>query len=932
MSLLSDIFLQPMSSWTGTATLRRRPPNSDPVPPRGEDPWSEDKQAVKSSLGYTESGNNYGVENEFGYIGKYQFGPERLSELGLGRDFTLDQFRKDSRIQEMVMDRHLMDLDKQFASYGLDKYEGQTIGGVPINRKALYSMAHLGGVGGTSDFLTSDGKHNPSDAYGTSLSKYGLTHGSNAARRFASRQALEASDIQTDLRNTKAEMADFEERGYTLSLTPGQKEAIASMEPFKPMGEPTIQSLRFDPYPMDDDYRLGIPEDPNRYQYTDTMFEDQVTPEDVIRISTQDGSGSELPPEVMDPASPYFDPSKLFSRLEALGLGLAQMSTGQTVDLSPVWNRRQKAAQFDDTMDQRQHEFEEAQKLRSATEARLQQQMAITSAQLMQSEKGRLMLAQNYVQNGGDPDIGAVIASSEDAAGAYIDQLFPSQGNRSDASRDYTTVEARDQMANVAIANGEPEAIVNAVRNNPSAAAQYAQTAMDTTADSRRANRVDMDAGVESLMGYAEWARTPEEQRYYRKAVADALAAQARNDPEAFTAVFDAAMKRTEAQGVAGGAAQAEADVVAGTARSTVEALRNAGASDATLAVAELDPMKALERFDAQQELRTEDALKVEEEANRERLAQDYDLLADNARTEEEAQQLRAAANHVRNGDSREAASIANQVLDKPNIVRQVEWAMSQPTSDKYVEVLKDFKRAETGSDLDTVKNRAIIDQQASELKVRRDELPQLRRSEEALKSADAIARNEDFSSGQLVNMFFPITKALKDIGFEASWTSGVQDQEVFKALSNSIVQFQRAAGSGHMSDWDAKTLQDSIFNLGMSEVGNRALIQYMRRSIALRRSDLDADSRLFIEGDYGNGNDKDRYRRENADKLGLHTEAFYALDKAGGDPFAAEADYGQTARELINNNLLKDGDIVMIQGKLVPFSMEAFERRFGNE
>src|SRR5699024_2705198 len=84
-------------------------------------------------------------------------------------------------VQQKVEQWHFADIDRQAAQRGLDRYVGQTVGGVPITQDGIRAMAHLGGIGGAAKFLTSGGKINPADSNGTSLRDYAARHGGASA-------------------------------------------------------------------------------------------------------------------------------------------------------------------------------------------------------------------------------------------------------------------------------------------------------------------------------------------------------------------------------------------------------------------------------------------------------------------------------------------------------------------------------------------------------------------------------------------------------------------------------------------------------------------------------------------------------------------------------------------------------------------------------
>jgi hypothetical protein len=157
-----------------------------------------------------ESGARAHIVNKQGYAGIYQFGAPRLATLGLyqkgaGESFdndkwsgakwsgslnvpghpdvkTLDDFLKSPDAQKTAFNLHVQKMDAEIAQNGFAKYEGKTVGGVPITRQGLYSMMHLGGVGGAKAFLESGGRVNRADANGTTVGDYaalGLAGGRN---------------------------------------------------------------------------------------------------------------------------------------------------------------------------------------------------------------------------------------------------------------------------------------------------------------------------------------------------------------------------------------------------------------------------------------------------------------------------------------------------------------------------------------------------------------------------------------------------------------------------------------------------------------------------------------------------------------------------------------------------------------------------------
>lgn len=142
---------------------------------------------VPRSLIGSESGGNWFAYNDEighggakGHDGILQFGEARLTDAKragiIPANMTRQQFRQNIDAQIAVSNWHFDDIDKNIRARGFDGYVGQTIGGVPITWDGMRSMAHLGGFGGLSRFLTSGGQYNPSDSFGTSLAAYGKRH------------------------------------------------------------------------------------------------------------------------------------------------------------------------------------------------------------------------------------------------------------------------------------------------------------------------------------------------------------------------------------------------------------------------------------------------------------------------------------------------------------------------------------------------------------------------------------------------------------------------------------------------------------------------------------------------------------------------------------------------------------------------------------
>lgn len=100
------------------------------------------------------------------YVGELQFGEARLNDYknSTGATFTLDEFQENTNLQSKIGLWHINDIDKYIDQLG-DLAEG-------YDRDGLRAVAHLGGKEGMKKWLESEGKVNPSDELGTSLTEY----------------------------------------------------------------------------------------------------------------------------------------------------------------------------------------------------------------------------------------------------------------------------------------------------------------------------------------------------------------------------------------------------------------------------------------------------------------------------------------------------------------------------------------------------------------------------------------------------------------------------------------------------------------------------------------------------------------------------------------------------------------------------------------
>lgn len=119
------------------------------------------------ALGFRESSNRYGVVNEFGYMGKYQFGMSTLKNLGW--NVSRKEFLSNPKLQEEAM-QDLLEHNYNNLKYYIVKFEGKVINGTYITESGILAAAHLGGAGSVRTFFKKG--YDFQDGNGTKITTY----------------------------------------------------------------------------------------------------------------------------------------------------------------------------------------------------------------------------------------------------------------------------------------------------------------------------------------------------------------------------------------------------------------------------------------------------------------------------------------------------------------------------------------------------------------------------------------------------------------------------------------------------------------------------------------------------------------------------------------------------------------------------------------
>lgn len=202
----------------GSTAEAPTPSSTQPMRPTGTDEDFYEK--YKEMIGYSESRGQYGITNSIGYLGKYQFGVQALETLGYlkagvsklvkpGEDqskvfdnpanwlggYTKESFLSDQRAQEDAFSKMTEMNLRILKNAGVITSEStaQEIAG-------YLAGAQLGGAGGVIKHVK--GGSDPSDAYGTSISKY-IQYGKNAFSSAGSSYEMFSNAFKAATGNTR---------------------------------------------------------------------------------------------------------------------------------------------------------------------------------------------------------------------------------------------------------------------------------------------------------------------------------------------------------------------------------------------------------------------------------------------------------------------------------------------------------------------------------------------------------------------------------------------------------------------------------------------------------------------------------------------------------------------------------------------------------
>ncbi len=124
----------------------------------------------KEALAFKESRGDYGVVNQFGYMGKYQFGKGTLALIGI-KNVNKNDFLANPALQEKAFYAYTS-RNKWVLRRDIKWFVGKTMNGVEVTESGILAAAHLAGPNAVKRYLRSGGVEGFADAFGTTIRYY----------------------------------------------------------------------------------------------------------------------------------------------------------------------------------------------------------------------------------------------------------------------------------------------------------------------------------------------------------------------------------------------------------------------------------------------------------------------------------------------------------------------------------------------------------------------------------------------------------------------------------------------------------------------------------------------------------------------------------------------------------------------------------------
>lgn len=192
---------------------------------------------IQSLTGTESSGNSAAFRtntNGKSYGGLIQMGDDRLKDYATAtgsRPISASQFRNLPAAQQRAVNEwHINDLMQAAQATGA---VGKVINGTPVTLGGLVAVAHLGGKGGMNKFVQTNGRYNPKDQLGTSLSDYLAKHasgGNTVARSVPAIPKLPKGAAKTSTKQAQSGKGIVTPQDFNANVDKGVNAALKSVK------------------------------------------------------------------------------------------------------------------------------------------------------------------------------------------------------------------------------------------------------------------------------------------------------------------------------------------------------------------------------------------------------------------------------------------------------------------------------------------------------------------------------------------------------------------------------------------------------------------------------------------------------------------------------------------------------------------------------
>lgn len=192
---------------------------------------------IQSLTGTESSGNSAAFRtntNGKSYGGLIQMGDDRLKDYATATGsspISASQFRNLPAAQQRAVNEwHINDLMQAAQATGA---VGKVINGTPVTLGGLVAVAHLGGKGGMNKFVQTNGRYNPKDQLGTSLSDYLAKHasgGNTVARSVPAIPKLPKGAAKTSTKQAESGKGIVTPQDFNANIDKGVNTALKSVK------------------------------------------------------------------------------------------------------------------------------------------------------------------------------------------------------------------------------------------------------------------------------------------------------------------------------------------------------------------------------------------------------------------------------------------------------------------------------------------------------------------------------------------------------------------------------------------------------------------------------------------------------------------------------------------------------------------------------